>query len=109
MAARTDVKYGVYGSDVGIVRLARPVADVRPLAVASLRRSDRGRRFRMVGYGARDDAGEFGLRQSGCITLRGIGGNYADYAFRDLEGFVTAAESSPEYAWRRSAPSSATS
>ena len=98
VAARTDLKYGVYGSDVGIVRLASPVAGVRPLALASLRHSDRGRRFRVVGYGARDDAGEFGLRQTGRMTLRGIGGNYADYAFGGLEGFVAAADSLPEYA-----------
>jgi V8-like Glu-specific endopeptidase len=98
VAARTDLKYGVYGSDLGIVRLASAVADVRPVALAGLWHADRGRRFRVVGYGARDDAGEFGVRQSGRMTLRGIAGNYADYAFGGLDGFVAAADSLPEYA-----------
>ena len=98
VAARMDLKYGVYGSDVGIVHLASAVADVRPLALASLRRSDRGRAFQIVGYGARNDAQEFGLRQRGRMTLRGISGNYADYAFGGLEGFVAVSSSLPEYA-----------
>lgn len=94
---RVDLKYGVFGSDVAVAHLAEPVAGIRPLQLGRLRASDPGRRFLMVGYGVRDEAGDFGLRQKGHMTLRGIGGNYADYAFGGFEEFAAAASSLPAY------------
>jgi len=95
---RADLKYGIFGSDVAVARLGAPVTGVRPLAIGGVHAADRGRRFLIAGFGVRDEAGAFGLRQKGQLTLRGIGGNYADYAFGDLTGFIAAAGTLPDYA-----------
>jgi hypothetical protein len=93
----TESTYGQFGSDVGIVRLGAEVARVLPLEIGRLHRADRGRRFAIVGYGVSSDAGDTGRRRVGRMTFRGIGGNYADYAFGSLDGFVAAAATLPGF------------
>lgn len=85
------------GSDVGVAHLGTPVAGVTPLAVGSLSVADVGRRFTAVGYGLQNNNYDDGTRKAGSLTLRGIGGNYADYAFGGLEGFLKAAKTMPAF------------
>ncbi len=75
------------GSDVGVVYLETAVQGVTPLAVGVLdREKDIDTRFMAVGYGMQDNNGTKATRKAGSVTLRGIGGNYADYAFGSFEG-----------------------
>lgn len=85
------------GSDVGVAHLSTPVPGVTPLTIGALSDADIGRRFTAVGYGLQNNNYEDGTRKAGSLTLRGIGGNYADYAFGGLEGFLKAARTMPAF------------
>lgn len=88
---------GDLGSDVGVAHLSAPAEGVNPLAVGTLSDVDVGARFTALGYGVQNNYETHGTRKAGSVTLRGIGGNYADYAFGGLEGFLKAAKSMPDF------------
>ncbi len=89
--------FGSLGSDVGIARLGTPVTDTEPLGIGHLGNWERGHRFVVVGYGSNNDGGETGTRRAGRMTFRGMGGNYADYAFGGLAGLKAAAPGMPRF------------
>ncbi len=92
-----ELTFGTFGSDVGVVWLGAEVEHVSPFSIGGLDDGDLGRRFEIAGYGVRNDAGEIGQRRRGRMTLRGIGGNYAEYAFGGVDGFLTAAATLPGF------------
>jgi secreted trypsin-like serine protease len=77
------------GSDVAVLYLKEPIADVEPLRVAefALGRFDIGDSFLAVGYGFRDEHGSHGQRTAGTVTLSltegqphaSIFGSYEEY------------------------------
>jgi hypothetical protein len=69
------------GSDVGVAHLGATVTGVTPMAIGTLNKSDIGSRFTALGFGMQNNNGDDGTRKAGSLTLRGIGGNYADYLF----------------------------
>lgn len=85
------------GSDVGVAHLSEPVQGINPLAIGTLSDADVGIRFTAMGYGVQNNYDAHGTRKAGSVTLRGIGGNYADYAFGGLAGFLKAAKSMPDF------------
>jgi hypothetical protein len=85
------------GSDVGVVHLGTAVTNVTPMAIGSLGEADVGKRYSVLGYGDQNNYEDNGTRKAGSLTLRGFGGNYADYAFGGLEGFLKAAKSMPDF------------
>lgn len=85
------------GCDVAVAHLARPVEGVVPWPIGRLSRRDVGAPFAIIGYGEHKARDDFGQRRAGVITLGGIGGNYADYAFGGFDGFVEAAKSMPRF------------
>jgi hypothetical protein len=86
------------GSDVGVVHLGAPVTGVTPMSIGTLSDADIGKRFTILGYGIQNNYEEDGTRKAGSLTLRGFGGNYADYVFGGLEGFLKGAQSMPDFA-----------
>lgn len=83
---QSDTRIWGNGSDVGVVHTETAVEGVTPLAVGVLDKTDVNTRFMGVGYGIQNNDGYNGTRKAGSLTLRGIGGNYADYAFGGFEG-----------------------
>lgn len=88
---------GDLGSDVGVAHLSEAVEGVTPFAVGVVAESDPGKRFTALGYGIQDNDENHGTRKAGSVTLRGAGGNFADYAFGGLEGFIAAAPGIPYF------------
>lgn len=86
------------GSDVGVAHLGTPVSGVTPMVIGTLTASDIGKRFAALGYGDQNNYEVHGTRKAGSLTLRGIGGNYADYVFGSLEGFLAGAKNMPDFA-----------
>jgi hypothetical protein len=86
------------GSDVGVAHLGATVTGVTPMAIGTLNKSDIGSRFTALGFGMQNNNGDDGTRKAGSLTLRGIGGNYADYLFGNLEGFLKGAQNMPDFA-----------
>jgi hypothetical protein len=86
------------GSDVGVAHLGAAVTGVTPIAVGSLGEVDVGKRYSVLGFGVQNNFEDNGTRKAGSLTLRGFGGNYADYAFGGLEGFLKAAKNMPDFA-----------
>lgn len=89
---------GDLGSDVGVAHLGTPVTGITPLAIGSLTETDVGKRFTALGYGVQNNYETNGTRKAGTVTYRGNGGNYADYAFGGLEGFLKVAPTMPAFA-----------
>jgi hypothetical protein len=85
------------GSDVGVAHLGQPVVGVTPMAIGSLNAGDVGKRYSVLGFGDQNNWEDHGTRKAGSLTLRGFGGNYADYAFGGLDGFLKAAKSMPDF------------
>ncbi|HMA95648.1 MAG TPA: trypsin-like serine protease [Polyangiaceae bacterium] len=88
---------GDLGSDVGVAHLGEAVEGVTPFAVGTLSEADLEKRFTALGYGIQDNDYTNGTRKAGSVTLRGTGGNYADYAFGGLEGFLAVAPTMPSF------------
>lgn len=86
------------GSDVGVAHLGSAVTGVTPMAIGTLHDSDIGQRFTALGFGIQNNNYDDGTRKAGSLTLRGIGGNYADYLFGNLEGFLKGAQKMPDFA-----------
>jgi hypothetical protein len=89
---------GDLGSDVGVAHLGVPVANIAPLAIGSLSAADIGKRFTALGFGIQNNYETNGTRKAGSVTYRGSGGNYADYAFGGLAGFLKVAPTMPAFA-----------
>ena len=89
--------FGELGSDVGVVHLSEPVANVTPMAIGTLTVKDVGKRFTALGYGVQDNLENYGTRKAGSVTYRGEGGNYADYAFGGMEDFLDVAPTMPAF------------
>jgi len=87
------------GSDVGVAHLGAPATGVTPMSIGVLSEADIGKRFTALGYGMQNNYGDDGTRKAGSLTLRGIGGNYADYLFGSFEGFLNGAKLMPDFAW----------
>ncbi len=88
---------GDLGSDVGVAHLGKPATGVTPMAIGTLTAADVGKRFTALGYGIQNNYEDHGTRKAGSVTLRGTGGNYADYAFGGLEGFLRVAPTMPAF------------
>jgi len=86
------------GSDVGVAHLGSTVTGVTPMAIGTLNASDIGNRFTALGFGIQNNNSDDGTRKAGSLTLRGIGGNYADYLFGSLDGFLKGAQKMPDFA-----------
>jgi hypothetical protein len=89
--------FGELGSDVGVAHLGDAVTGITPFALGVLQDSDVGKRFTAVGYGIQNNWESHGTRKAGSVTYRGDGGNYADYAFGGLEGFLKVAPTMPYF------------
>jgi Trypsin len=89
--------FGDLGSDVGVAHLGEAVKNVTPMAIGTLSTKDVGKRFTALGYGVQNNYEDHGTRKAGTVTYRGSGGNYADYAFGGLEGFLETAPSMPYF------------
>ncbi|HEY5957451.1 MAG TPA: hypothetical protein VIV60_12885, partial [Polyangiaceae bacterium] len=97
VAADPNTLLADLGSDVGVAHLGAPVTGVTPMAVGSLGEADVGKRYSVLGYGIQNNFEDKGTRKAGSLTLRGFGGNYADYAFGGLEAFLKAAKNMPAF------------
>ena len=82
------------GTDVGVIHLAEPVTDIKPLPFASFDPARVGERFSMVGYGVQDTDDSpsdpfFSKRLTGSATLRGpASGKVLEQMFGSFEGFL---------------------
>jgi hypothetical protein len=90
--------FGELGSDVGVAHLSEAVRGVTPMAIGTLSTKDVGKRYTALGYGVQNNNEDNGTRKAGTVTYRGSGGNYADYAFGGLEGFLEVAPTMPDFA-----------
>lgn len=90
--ADTSSLFGDLGSDVSVLHLGKAVSGVTPFSISSFKDADVGARFAVVGYGIQNNNGDDGTRKAGSMTLRGLGGNYADYAFGGFDGFKKVAD-----------------
>ena len=84
----TDVGFVGLGADVAVVHLAEPVTAVAPMAFAKFDPSLVGRRFSLVGYGARNNDFDSGKRMAGSLTLSAVAGRVYEIVFGTFENFV---------------------
>jgi hypothetical protein len=77
------------GHDVAIMRLARPVRNVKTARVGTLDRRMVGEPFAAVGYGVQDNDGGFGTRLAATLTLNTLEGKILELMFDgDFDAFV---------------------
>ena len=74
--------------DVGVAYLLEPVNDITPLGTSTLTDSDIGTSFVAMGYGIRDNLGDYGTRRAGSVRLAAREGSALQAAFGSFAGFV---------------------
>lgn len=76
-----------YYRDVAALHLESPLPDLTPARLGSLRDRDVGRDFAVIGYGIRDQSGNYGVRRAGTVELRAREGRIFEMMFGSYEAF----------------------
>lgn len=88
-----------YGTDLAIAYLAPTdaVTDIPPVRIAQLEDRDIGSRFTAIGYGMRNSAHDYGIREMGPVTLRARSGKVFPLFFGTFDAFQTWVDGNPGY------------
>lgn len=76
-----------YWRDVAALHLDQPIADIAPARMQALNDRDVGRDFAVIGYGMRNNAGDYGIRRAGTVELRARSGRVFEMIFGSYEAF----------------------
>ncbi|UJR83494.1 trypsin-like serine protease [Sandaracinus amylolyticus] len=76
-----------YWRDIAALHLDTPITDIAPARMAALTDRDIGRDFAVIGYGMRNNAGEYGIRRAGTVELRARSGRIFEMIFGSYEAF----------------------
>jgi hypothetical protein len=75
------------GHDVGVLHLAEPIKDVKPIPYADIDPNTLGWGYTAIGYGEQDNSEKYGTRRLGELSLRALTGSAYGALFGSFEAF----------------------